>query len=311
MNESARNPNRRPRFRNLLSALAIGVAAPLSAGNIHFVKIDFPGATSTVAFGINAREDVVGRYDDVDGASHGFLLHKGVFSSIDVPDAAVTLYARAINARGDIVGAFLDADFVTHGYLLRDGQFTQIDVPGAVETTARGLNNVGDVTGNYIDNDGNEIGFILRDGVFFRILVPDGLSTDVWSAQNNGRVMVGDAGMPPDGGLHGFLRKKSGDFQLVDFPGLAAPCTAPRSINQRGDIVGFFGAFSSIDECFSGPPFHFHGFLSRHGKYVSFDFPGSTNTTALAINEEGRIVGRYDDAQGNTHGYEAVLKDEK
>jgi uncharacterized membrane protein len=288
----------------------LAAAAPLSAEEHRFVTIDFPGASTTVAFGINARGDIVGRYEDGDGASHGFILRQRLFSSIDVPDAAVTLYARAINARGDIVGAFLDADFVAHGYLLRDRRFTQIDFPGAVETTARGLNDAGDVTGNYIDNDGNEIGFILRDGVFFGILVPGGFSSDVWSAQNNGRVMVGDAGMLADGGLHGFLRQKSGGFQMIDFPGLAAPCTAPRSINQRGDIVGFFGAFSSIDECFSGPPFHFHGFLSRHGKYVSFDFPGSTNTTALAINEHGQIVGRYDDENGNTHGYTTVSKEE-
>src|SRR5262245_44670033 len=250
MSKPARNSIRRPRFRKLLSALAIGVATPLSAGNIQFVEIDFPGATTTVAFGINARGDIVGRYEDSDGGSHGFLLRQGLSSTIDVPDAAVTLYARAINARGDIVGAFLDADFVTHGYLLRDGQFTQVDFPGAVETTARGLNDAGDVTGNYIDSDGNEIGFILRNGTFLGVLIPGGFSSDIWAAQNNGRTMVGDAGMLLDGGLHGFLRRKSGDFELVDFPGLAAPCTAPRSINQRGDIVGFFGRFETIDDCF-------------------------------------------------------------
>ncbi len=38
-----------------------------------YVAIDFPGATATRAFGINARGDVVGRYTATDGTNHGFV----------------------------------------------------------------------------------------------------------------------------------------------------------------------------------------------------------------------------------------------
>jgi hypothetical protein len=129
-------------------------------------------------------------------------------------------------------------------------------------------------------------------------------------AEDNGRVMVGDAAMQPDGALHGYLRHQSGDFQLIDFPGLSVPCTGPRWINERGDIVGLFANVNAVADCYAGPPLH--GFLRRHGKYVAIDVPGSTSTAALGINDDGVIVGSYADKQGVDHGFKAVpLKDEE
>src|SRR5438445_543991 len=140
----------------------------LIAADYRFVKIDFPDAAATIASGINARGDIVGRYDDVNGVTHGFLLRKGIFSSIDFPNASFTS-ARAINARGDIAGRIHDANGIDHAFLLRDGQFTQIDYPGADRTVGRGINNAGDITGNHFDGTDIERGFIVRDGVFQNI----------------------------------------------------------------------------------------------------------------------------------------------
>jgi uncharacterized membrane protein len=278
------------------------------AADYRFVKIDFPGSILTRANGINARGDVTGRYDDVNGVGHGFLLHKGVFTAIDFPHASLTA-PRAINARGDIAGLIQFEDGIEQGFLLHDGQFTQIDFPYTTSTTPRGINNAGDITGNYPNpNCGDcESGFILRDGVFNDVHIPGGFTSDIWSAQDNGQVMIGDAAMKPDFALHGFIRNKQGTFHLIDFPGLLAPCTGPRWINERGDIVGFFAYVNTADDCFAPPPLH--GFLLRQGKYTAIDVPGSTSTAALAINDDGEIVGWYVDKNGNTHGFKAVSKD--
>jgi len=288
----------------------LALSSLLFAADYRFVKIDFPNATITRATGINARGDIVGFYDDVNGFTHGFLLRKGVFSSIDFPHASLT-FARAINARGDIDGWFQFEDGNDHGFVLRDGQFTQINFPNTITTTPRGTNNAGDITGNYPNpNCGDcESGFILRDGVFYDVHIPGGFTSDIWMAQDNGQVMVGDAAMKPDFALHGFIRDKRGEFHLIDFPGLSVPCTAPRWINERGDVVGLFAHVSTIDDCYAGPPAH--GFLLRQGKYVAIDFPGSTNTRLLAINDDGQIVGFYTDGTGVNHGLTAAPKDEK
>ena len=38
-----------------------------------FTSFDFPGATQTSAYGINSAGQVVGKYSDPDGSTHGFL----------------------------------------------------------------------------------------------------------------------------------------------------------------------------------------------------------------------------------------------
>ncbi len=42
----------------------------------ELTTVDFPGSTSSVAFGINARRDIVGGYYDALGQAHGFLLSR-------------------------------------------------------------------------------------------------------------------------------------------------------------------------------------------------------------------------------------------
>ena len=289
-----------------LIVLWLSLGSVLFATDFRYVRIDFPNATLTLANGINARGDIVGRYDDADGVTHGFLLRKGVFSTIDFPGASLTA-PRAISARGDIAGRIVDMDGIEHGFLLRDGQFTQIDYPGASSTTARGINNAGDITGRHFDALGRESGFILKDGTFVNVHIPLGFSTDVWTAEDNGRVMVGDAAMRPDFGLHGYVRNGPGVFQLVDFPGLSNPCTSVHWINERGDMVGFFAYVNTIDDCYAEPPLH--GFLLRQGEYTAMDFPESISTLLNAISDDGEIVGFFVDKKGATQGFKALPKE--
>lgn len=291
-----------------LALFCLNLHSMLFAADYRFVKIDFPAAHETIASGINARGDIVGRYDDVNGVVHGFLLRKGTFTAIDVPGASFTS-ARAINARGDMAGRMQDAAGVDHAFLLHDGHFTQIDFPGAVSTTGRGINNAGDVTGNYIDSSGTEIGFVFQDGKFRSVLV-DPCSSDVWSAMDNGRVLLGDNCAERDGALYGFLQDKKGKFRTISFPsGGSFPCTGPRWINEKGEIAGLYIVANNSDECYGAGVIR--GFLLRHDKYIAFDVPGAVSSNPLAINDDGVIVGAYTDKNGVTHGFKAVPKDEE
>jgi probable HAF family extracellular repeat protein len=296
------------RLVSKLSLICFLYSSILSAADFRFVKTDFPGATLTTANGINARGDIVGRYDDVNGVTHGFLLRGNGFSTVDFPGAFLTA-PRAINARGDIVGRMQFADGVDHAFLLIDGKFSQIDYPGASATVGRGINNAGDVTGNYSDTTGNEIAFLLQDGKYYSISA-DPCSSDVWSSLDNGRVLVGDNCSNPDNSLHGFVRDEHGIFHSIDYPGTKGRCTAIRWINERREIVGLFAYVRTTDECYQAGTISYHGFLLRLGMYSAIDVPGASSTQVWAISDDGQIVGQYRDATGSVHGFKAALRNE-
>jgi probable HAF family extracellular repeat protein len=52
------------------------VSEPGVAISYQFESIDFPGAATTNAFGINRRGDVVGSYVDSAGKTHAFLFSR-------------------------------------------------------------------------------------------------------------------------------------------------------------------------------------------------------------------------------------------
>jgi hypothetical protein len=96
-----------------------------------FTILNYPGATSTVAYGINNEGVVVGGYN-AGGVEHGFLWYRGYYQTLDVPGAADT-FITTINDNGDLGGAYIDKKNNFNG-------FEALDVPAAkgniVATTA-------------------------------------------------------------------------------------------------------------------------------------------------------------------------------
>jgi probable HAF family extracellular repeat protein len=121
-----------------------------------FTTIDVPGASYTVAQGINDSGQIVGWYNST-GRGYGFLDTGGSLTTIDVPGAIGT-EAYGINDSGQIVGSYYDGR--THGFLYTGGSFTTIGVPGAVETDAYGINDSGQIVGEYFDSTKNGHGFL-------------------------------------------------------------------------------------------------------------------------------------------------------
>ena len=72
-----------------LAAVVLGsvLSIPgLAKAQFDFTTIDVPGSTSTAANG-NSTHEIAGEYV-VDGNTHGFVLNKGVFTTIDFPPSA-------------------------------------------------------------------------------------------------------------------------------------------------------------------------------------------------------------------------------
>ena len=100
-----------------------------------------PAPSSTGAFGINPRGDIVGQ-DTAGGITHGFLLHEGTFATIMSLAPPPQGPSGSPSLKGDIIGQDSAGGGTTHGFLLdkKEGSFTTIDVPGATSTQPMGIN---------------------------------------------------------------------------------------------------------------------------------------------------------------------------
>ena len=306
--------------RQVLTAIAAGVCTALAVANSGSAWGQDPGnpAAQAETMAPDAMQMMMGApSDDGDAAAltgHGFLLDKGVFTTIDHPDAVAETATTGINNRGQILGQYIDADGTEHGFLLDDGVFTTIDHPDAASgpltgTAAVGLNDRGQIVGFYGEADGANHGFLLdqgrgfrREGVFTTIDHPDagtapGTGTAAVGINNRGRI-VGfyiDAG----GMGHGFVREK-GVFTPIDHPDAGSgpgTGTLALGLNDRGQIVGAYVDAEGVS----------HGFLLDEGDFTTIDHPDAASgpgigTVLFGVNNRGQIVGQYIDTDLRCHG---------
>ena len=93
-----------------------------------FHSFDYPEATMTQAWDINAAGTIVGFFQDATTRIRGFVLTDGRFRAIDFPEALETR-AFGIDEDGNIVGSFLDASRKTHAFLASHKFITPRDDP--------------------------------------------------------------------------------------------------------------------------------------------------------------------------------------
>jgi uncharacterized membrane protein len=307
-----------------------------SGTTFTFASVDVPGASNTIATGINARGAIVGIYYDNAGNEHGFLMKNHNFLTVDVPGSMVgvagTLQSEAngINDRGEIVGDYFappgapgapactaDSPALSpqcrRGFLFSKGQFSDVLVPGRKGSIPNAISPNGTVYGCDHDDDyfTSMVGFG-RIGLDTFITLDAGggelknLTESVLGSMNNGATpdgstIVGLYVDPPDqsGQYHGYI-VHDGTFQQYDIPG--STLTQTWGINSAADFVGLYDDANGNE----------HGFLQHWGTSapLTIDVPSgppfnATLTDAFAINPAGVIVGLYIDASGNLHGYVA------
>lgn len=87
----------------------------------RFVRLAYPGAARTQAFGVNDRDEVVGSYTTGTGRkarTHGFVWRPGRgFATVDDPQATGETVIAGVNDAGDLVGFYTDAKGHTDGML--------------------------------------------------------------------------------------------------------------------------------------------------------------------------------------------------
>jgi hypothetical protein len=290
-----------------------------------FTTFDAPDASQKAGQGtfprsINKDGVIAGFYQtDPGGIRRGFVRHKdGTFTTFN-PQYSIGTVVQSINGQGEITGTFVVNDAV-HAFVgHEDGTFTPFDPPGSFNTAPQGIDARGDVTGFYEDVRGSLRGFVrYQDGTFDSFAVPnansdEGEGTYAINVNQEGEI-AGYFNEGPLHATHGFLRHKDGTFVTFDPPGsvtdtgahhdedgdMVRPVTAPTGINDRGEIVGYYGDEAGV----------LHGFVrQKDGTFHTFDAPGATKkpdlgTSPMDINREGEIAGSYfADPDGVLHGF--------
>jgi uncharacterized membrane protein len=297
-----------------LAAVAFGLllsVSGLAQAQYRFSTIDVPNATRTAANG-NSTHEIAGEFDDAHGHTHGFVLNKGVFTTIDAPGAVASV-VNGINAPDRLGGAFLDSMGKFHAFFENKGGFITLDPPGSIRTLGGFINAQGQVDGTYRDATEKRHGFIWSNGAFTPFNVPGDhplFGTVALGINDNGEV-VGDYVFDTDHqkknpDRHGFLRSSNGGFTRFDVPGTNVPgtnvtTTIGEGINNTGTIVGAYAADNKS-----------HGFVLNNGVvFTTVNVPdprsGKAQETEInSINTNGEIVGFYNDSKGVQHGFLGV-----
>lgn len=99
-------------------------------------------------------------------------------------------------------------------------------------------------------------------------------------------------------------------FTVVSFAQSYAPLNVPgaiateaRSINNNGEIVGFYKTAACTDYDIEVPSCPTRGFKYVNGAYVKLMVPNSVSTAIMGVNDLGDFVGFYKKADGTQHGF--------
>ena len=292
--------------------LTTAAALPAAAGT--FITFDAPGACATAgtqpgcteAVAINPAGTILGYSVDANGMPHGFLRDRdGTFTSFDVPGAVVYSLAfeatstgqwppgTSLNPAGETTGT-VGVPNSAPGFIRdKDGVITTFDAPGAALTLAQSINPAGEVTGFYLDTNPNLFahGFFRDASGNVISFDPPGAGTDsngcffglTYAEGINAAGEITGYYWDPQCLAHGFLRKRNGDFTVVDVPEFTG-YTFPLSINDGGDITGWGPDATHLAR----------GFVRDHnGSIAIFDLPDLRDFGPADINSAGVVVGWY------------------
>jgi uncharacterized membrane protein len=279
----------------LVFVIALSIAS--FAQSREYVTVAPEGSLFSIAYGTNARGDIVGTFVDEQFRQHGFLLRKGAYTVIDFPEAAGT-DVRGINPRGEIVGNYWyenDPAVALRGFRRSSkGVMESLHYPDHSWEILQGILPDGTVVGCRHDTDTMSTmrGITIGHGVFSEI--------EAFGSMNNGAT--------PDGNLtvglwFNMMANRQEAFTIENgvFSSFIVPgsnLTAAWDVNPDGLIVGVFRVGTTV-----------RGFARSGDNYETISYPGAAATRAFGVNPQGDIVGSYVLA-GRTYGFLAKAVDE-
>ncbi|MGA8493503.1 MAG: hypothetical protein WB711_23985, partial [Terriglobales bacterium] len=199
-----------------------------------------------------------------------------------------------INSADAIVGDSKNSAGVTKGFVYQKGKFTDIPGPsGAKSSVAYGINVSGVIVGTYTDAKGELHGFELKGKTYKTLDPPGSILTVATGINNAGKVVM-------------FYGKSSAiesalyngkTYKTINVPGAANSFAL--DINTGGDIVY---------ETLNSSATKAQAVLFQAGKFYTFVYPRSADSSATGINDKKEVVGYYQTTSitGPERGFKAT-----
>lgn len=206
------------------------------------------------------------------------------------PPGTTYAFALGINNSGSrVVGSFQDSSGAFEGFIYNGRSYKALVAPNSnAMTRANGVNKSNLVVGDFRGTDGFNHGYFYSQGKFTQF----DIGGNIRSTYINGINDVGNfSGQADDPNINAFV---SIDGVVTVFT-VSGNQSVAFGINNSNTAVGTFYP----------PPFTvYHGFSrAADGTITQIDFPGSTSTSCLGINDSGQITGFYLDSAGIVHGF--------
>jgi hypothetical protein len=274
---------------------------------LRYQIIDLPGEQATFALAINNQGDIGGSVLDFAGSFHGYITDRegNNLRLVDFPGATLT-NVTGMNDRGDVVGQYLDDTGTVHAYSLIDGVFSTVDFPNSISDAAVGINDGREIAGIFQGADFSIHGYRLKDGVFTTIDDPD---APVFNAGTpNAFTFTEVSSINNRGDVDGFFFDTNNlEHSFLLSGGVFQPIAVPAGV--QGTVVSGLNDSGDVVGTFTDISGVLQGFLLSHQGMSFVNFPNAASTNPNAIDSSGRIVGFYTDTTGLSHSFFAERND--
>ena len=291
-----------------------------NASQYRFTTLDNQtDPTFNQLLGINQRGVIAGYFGSgaMGHPNKGYLLvapyGQGNYRNENWPESTQT-QVTGLNDRGVTVGFWSSMNtadntndnraFATYrGYFI-DGDFPTTSPASPPVDQLLGVNDHDVAVGFYNDANGNThaYAFNIRRNVFEE-LTPSGITNPTAAGINNHGDIAGfgtdSTGDSSNGQVVAFLLRRDGHVRVLSVPG--SSMTQALGINDNDEVVGVY-------QVGTGDNAVMHGFTwTPQRGFQTVDDPHGVGTTTInGVNDQGKLVGFYTDANGNTDGLLAI-----
>ena len=283
----------------------IGIMALSSAVHAQFQYLPLTADGQPIRYLLDANDQgqMVGNVSNAETNSlDGFVREPNGSASFWEVDE-LSAFPLSINNHGMVVGVNTPVGGgLPEGYI-RDtsGNETPFNFPEALGTVPFGINNEGIISGFYITPDGRR-GFVEQSstGLSRSVVFPGSTETQLYAGNDTGQ--IGGAYYDSTGVAFPFIY----DVDAETFDLLTPPTTGNyvvTSMNDRGDAIVF--GLRDVSENYADLRSFFYN--SDDQSMTELLFPGAMETYGYDIDDNGTIIGYYQNPDGSHGGFSAVV----